>query len=184
MKKFTFIFMGIILMSSVLITSIGLAWNCGVGSGWGEGGWCGCGPNNLSFSWVPNLTVEQSEKLANLQKTHIEEASVLRTERAIKNIELDQLFAQPQPKTEEILLKQKELSNLQSQLEQKCLSKQLEMRKILTEEQLSQAPYGFGTNENLSSGQMKGYVPPQGQGFGPGGGRHWGHRSGCRNRCW
>jgi hypothetical protein len=114
MKKFTFIVMGIILITSLLFTDTALAWNCGVGRGWGEGGWCGCGPDNLSFSWVPNLTVEQSDKIANLQKTHIEEASALRTERAIKNIELDQLLAQPHPKPEELLLKQKELSNLQS----------------------------------------------------------------------
>ena len=169
-------------MSSLLITSSALAWNCGLGRGWGEGGWCGCGPNNPSFSWVPNLTVEQSEKLTNLQKKHIEETLALRTERATKNIELDQLLAQPQPKTEEILLKQKELSNVQSQLDKKYLSKQLEMREILTEEQLSHIQYGLGTNENVLSGQMSGYVPPQGQGFGPGRARTWGHRGGCRKR--
>ena len=185
MKKNTFVFMGIVLMSSVLITSIALAWNCGAGRGWGGGGgWCGGGLNSLSFFWLPNLTLEQSEKLATLQKQHIEETSALRTERATIYIELDQLLAQPQPKTEEILLKQKELSNLQSQLQQKCLSKQLEMRHILTEEQLSQLQYGFETNENLLSGQIRGYVPPQGQGFGPGWGRSWGHRGGCRKRCW
>ena len=184
MKKYTFEFMGIILMSSVLITSTALAWNCGGGRGWGGGGWYGCGPNNLSFSWLHNLTVEQSEKLATLQKTHIEETSALRTERATKNIELYQLLAQPQPKTEEILLKQKELSNLQSQLEQKCLSKELKMRQILTEEQLAQLQYGFETNEDLLSGQIRDYLPPQGQGFGYGWGRSWGHRGGCRKRCW
>lgn len=184
MRKCTFTFMGIVLISFMLITSIALAWNCGVGRGWGGGGWCGCGPDNLSFSGVPNLTAEQSEKLATLQKKHIEETSALRTNRATKNIELDQLLAQPKLKTEEILLKQKELSNLQSQLQQKCLSKQLEMRHILTEEQLSQLQYGFGTNENLLPGQMGSYVPPQGQGFGPGRGRTWGHRGGCRKRCW
>ena len=184
MKKNTFVFMGIVLMSSVLISSLALAWNCGVGRGWGGGGWCGCGLNSIPFSWLPNLTLEQSEKLATIQKQHIEETSALRTERATKNIELDQLLAQPQSKTEEILLKQKELSNLQSQMQQKCLSKQLEMRHILTEEQLSQLQYGFETNENLLSGQMRGYVSPQGQGFGSGRGRHRGHRGGCRTRCW
>ena len=184
MKKFTLIFLGITLIISLLITSTALAWNCGPGRGWGGGGWCGCGPDNFSFSAVPNLTAEQSEKLATLQKKHIEETSPLRTERATKNIELDQLLAQPQPQTEEILLKQKELSNLQSQLQQKCLSKQLEMRQILTKEQLSQLQYGFETNENALSGQMRSYVPPQGQGFGPGRGRNWGHRGGCRKRCW
>ena len=184
MRKCTFTFMLILLMTSVLITSPALAWNCGVGRGWGGGGWCGCGPNNLSFSRVPNLTVEQSEKLATLQKKHIEETAALRTERALVNLELDQLLAQPQSKTEEILLKQKELSTLQSQLQQKCLSKQLEMRQMLTEEQLSQLQYGFESNGDLVSGQMRGYLPPQGQGSGPGWGRTWGHRGGCRKRCW
>ena len=58
------------------------------------------------------------------------------------------------------------------------------MRKILTEEQLSQLTYGYGPDDNFLPGQMRGYGPPQGQGFGPGMGGAWGHRGGCRKRCW
>jgi len=104
MKKITLIFMGMTLIISLLITSTALAWNCGPGRGWGGGGWCGCGPDNLSFSWLPNLTVEQSKKLATLQKKHIKETAALRTERATKNIELDQLLAQPRPKALPVFL--------------------------------------------------------------------------------
>ena len=185
MKKITFILMGITLISSLLITSTAVAWNCGAGRGMGGNGWgCGMGPGLCWLYGIPNLTAEQSAKLADLQKKHIEETSKLRSELAVKRIEFNQLLAQPQPNSEEVMAKQKEVTNLQSQLQQKCLRNQLEMRKILTEEQLSQLPYGYGPDDNFLPGQMRGYGPPQGQGFGPGRGGAWGHRGGFRKRCW
>jgi Spy/CpxP family protein refolding chaperone len=186
MKKITFIFLGIALISAFFLTSSVIAQ--GYGMGRGMGGWgCGWGPGTCWSFGIPNLTAEQSAKMTDLQKSFIEDASKLRSELAVKRIEFDQLLAQTQPNTEEVMAKQKELTQLQSQLQQKCLSNQLKMRKILSEEQLSQLPYGFGPNAspfpNYSPGWMRGYGPPQGQGFGPGRGGPWGNRRG-RGPCW
>ena len=177
-------FLGIALVGFFLFANSAMAWRCGVGRGMGGYGWgCGMGKGICWSYGFPNLTAEQSAKLADLQKKHIEETSNLRSELAVKRIEFNQLIAQPQPNSEEVMAKQKELTNLQSQLQQKCLRNQLEMRKILTEEQLSQLQYGYDLDDNFLPGQMRGYGPPQGQGFGPGRGRAWDKRGGY-GRCW
>ncbi len=176
MKK-TKIILGMALISTFLLTSSTMAWRGGMGRGMGG---FGAGAEGCLFFSVPNLTEEQSAKLTDLQKSFIMDISKLRTDLAVKRIELNQLLRQSQPKTEEIMAKQEELSNLQSQLQQKCLSKQLDMRKILTEEQLSQLPpYGLGPYP----GRMRGYGPQQGQGFGPGTGGNWNNMRG-RRPCW
>jgi len=135
MKTIRCTFIGITLITFFLSAVSAMAFRCGAGGGMGGCGWCGSGPNSLSLYEVPNLTAEQSEKLAQFQKTHIEETSALRTELAVKKIELNQLLAKPQPLKDPALQLQKEISNLKSQLQQKCLSRHLEMRSILTDEQ-------------------------------------------------
>ncbi|KPJ60992.1 MAG: hypothetical protein AMJ42_01255 [Deltaproteobacteria bacterium DG_8] len=176
-------FIGITLVSSLLLTSVAMAWRGGMKRGmrgWG----CGFGPGTCLSSGISNLTSEQSAKLTKLQKNFIQETSKLRSDLTVHRIELNQLLAQPHPNTEEVMAKQKEFTNLKSQLQQKCLGKQLEMRKILTEEQLSQLRYGFDPNANRfinqSPGWMRGYGPPQGQGFGLDRGGVWSKRRGWR----
>jgi hypothetical protein len=143
---------------------------------------CGWGLNSFLSPWVENLTPEQSDKLANLQKKHIQETATLRTDLALKRIERDQLIAQPQPSRDEILSKQREITDLQAQLQQKTLTRELELRTILTSEQLNQLNYGYGSNPNLLPGWGAG--PPPGQGFGPGRGRGWMKPRGRCGSCW
>ena len=142
MKRIRSTFIGITLITFFLSAGSAMAFRCGAGGGMGGCGWCGSGPNSLSLYEVPDLTAEQSEKLAQFQKAHIEETSGLRTELAIKQIGLNQLLAQPQPQKDPALQLQKEISTLRSQLQQKCLSRHLEMGSILTEEQRAQLSYG------------------------------------------
>jgi len=123
--------------------------------------------------------------MTDLQKGFIKETSKLRSELAVKRIELNQLLAKTRPTVEEVTAKQKELTQFQSELQQKCLSNQLEMRIILTDEQISNIPYRSGfPSPNYSQGQMRGYGPPQGLGYGPGRGRAWGNKWGCRQGGW
>jgi Spy/CpxP family protein refolding chaperone len=125
------------------------------------------GPNAFGSSWISNLTQEQAGKLADLQKKHIEETSQLRTSLTVKGIEIDQLLDQPQPNTEEVLSKQKEMNNLQSQLHEKCLRRQMEMRSLLTDEQRSEFINRVDRDDQFSPGWMGG-GPRQGKGFGRG----------------
>jgi Spy/CpxP family protein refolding chaperone len=137
----------------------------------------------LSPFALPNLTQEQSGKLADLQKKHIEETSQLRTSMAVKGIELDQLLDQSQPNTETIIAKQKEISNLQSQLQEKCLRRQVEMRSLLTDEQRAELMNRFDRDDQFGPGWMgSGGGPRQGKGSGRGRGYGGG---GCGyGPCW
>lgn len=186
MKKITFVFLVTALISTFLLASNAMAWRCGAGRGMGGGGWgCGMGPGICWSYGIPNLTAEQSTKLTDLQKKHIEETSKLRSELAVKRIELDQLLTKSQPNPEEVLAKQNELTQLQSQLQQKYLNNQLKMRNTFSAEQISQLSYGFTPGAYPSPGWMRDYGPPQGQGFGPGRGRgYWGNRWGCGRSWW
>jgi len=98
MKKIGLVLAGTAVVILLLSASHAMAFRYGCGramGGWGGCGWCGMGPNAFSPSWLSNLSQEQSGKLADLQKKHIEETSQLRTALAVKGIEIDQLFDQP-----------------------------------------------------------------------------------------
>lgn len=182
MKKITCMLLGLSLISSFLLATNARAGCCGAFGGMGGCGGCGWGPNSFPSPLVENLTPEQSDKLATLQKNHIQETATLRTDLALKRIERDQLLAQPQPNRDEILAKQREITDLQAQLQQKALTRELELRTILTSEQLNQLNYGYGSNPNLLPGWGAG--PPPGQGFRPGRGRGWMKPRGRCGSCW
>jgi Spy/CpxP family protein refolding chaperone len=183
MKKIGFVLAGIACVIFLMTASSAEAQRCGFGRGMGGCGWCGMGPNALSPFWLPNLTQEQSGKLADLQKKHIEETSQLRTSLAVKGIEMDQLLDKPQPNTDEILAKQKEMNDLQTQLQEKCLRRQMDMRSLLTDEQRSALINRFDRDDDFSPGWMGGGGGSrQGKGFGRGRG-YGGGRMGY-GPCW
>jgi Spy/CpxP family protein refolding chaperone len=182
MKKIGFVLVGAAVLIFLLSASSALAQRYGGGRGMGGCGWCGMGPNALRPFGIANLTQEQSGKLADLQKKHIEETSQLRTTLAVKGIEFDQLLDQSQPTIEEVLSKQKEMSTLQAQLQEKCLRRHMEMRSLLTDEQRSELINRFDPDDQFSPGWMRGGGPRQGQGFGRGKG-YGGGRGGC-GPCW
>jgi Spy/CpxP family protein refolding chaperone len=167
MKNIGCVLAGIACVIFLMTASSAEAQRCGFGRGMGGCGWCGMGPNAFNPFWLPNITQEQSGKLADLQKKHIEETSQLRTSLAVKGIEMDQLLDQLQPNTDEVLAKQKELNSLQAQLQEKCLSRQMEMRSLLTDEQRSELLNRFDRDDQFGPGWMGG-GPRQGKGFGRG----------------
>jgi Spy/CpxP family protein refolding chaperone len=182
MKKIGCVLAGTVCLIFLMIASNADAQRYGWGRGMGGwGGWCGMGPNAFNPSWIPNLTQEQSGKLAELQRKHIEETAQLRTSLAVKGIELDQLLDQSHPDTEAMLAKQKELSGLQSQLQEKCLRRQVKMRSLLTDEQRAELMNRFDRDDQFGPGWMGG-GPWQRQGFGRGRGYGGG---GCGyGPCW
>jgi Spy/CpxP family protein refolding chaperone len=182
MKKVTFMLLGLFLISSFFFSTGALAGCCGGGGGMGGCGCFGGGPGRFVSSSVENLTPEQSDKLATLQQNHIKETATLRTDLAVKRIERDQLLAQSQPNRDEILSKQREITDLQAKLQEKVLTRELELKTILTSEQLNQLNYGYGSTANLLPGWGAG--SPPGQGFGPRRGRGCMKSRGRCGSCW
>jgi len=167
MKKIGFVLTGTACLILLMTASSAVAQRYGCGRAMGGCGWCGMGPNAFNSFWLPNLTQEQSGKLADLQKKHIEETSQLRTTLAVKGIEIDQMLDQSQPNTEAVLAKQKEVSSLQSQLQEKCLRRQMEMRSLLTDEQRAALISRFDRDDDIYPGWMGGGGGPrQGKGYG------------------
>jgi Spy/CpxP family protein refolding chaperone len=94
----------------------------------------------LSQSLLADLTEEQTKAIESLQHTYLSKVFPLRRELISSRFELRHLIRDPnvQPKT--LLDLQKRMSELQARLDHLSLSYQIEVRTILTKEQLEQLP--------------------------------------------
>jgi Spy/CpxP family protein refolding chaperone len=111
--------------------------------GFGPGARAGFnGPNYL------NLSKEQIDKMQELRGRLYAETRDLRYELSQKQLEMRKLFTDPKIEDATVLAKQKELISLRQKLMDKMAQMPLEMRKVLTPEQLQkidQMPVGrFG----------------------------------------
>ena len=88
-----------------------------------------------------NLSPEQGQKMRDLRESLFKESIPLRNEIRSKRFELKALWAQTSPDEGKILAKQKEISVLRSDLQEKVTKSRLEMRKILTPEQQAKWSY-------------------------------------------
>lgn len=152
MKKTTIIGLGVALVLA-LVATVALAWGPGFGPRFGPPGFGGPG---LGVPPIPNLTAEQSAQIQALRDGYLKEVGPLQQELYATGTELRSLWASPNPDQAAIAAKQKEIFSLQSQLQEKATSLGLEIRKILTPEQLAKLP-GFA--------KVRGFGP--GMGFGP-----------------
>mgnify|MGYP000912371627 CR=1 FL=1 len=82
-----------------------------------------------------NLTNEQIDKFEALQLTHKKEVRPLREKMLNKSVELRKLWLQANPDRDKISTKQKEVSVLRDQLEDKRTAFRLEVNKLLTAQQ-------------------------------------------------
>jgi len=125
-----------------LIATMALARGPGFSRGFGAGAGYGTPP-------IPNLTADQSAQIQALRDSFLKETEPLQKELYAKGQELRTLWSNTNPDQAAITAKQKEIFNLQSQLQGKATSFRLEVRKVLTPEQLAQMPAfsqgaGFG----------------------------------------
>jgi len=135
MKKTTIIGLSLTLALALMATAA-LAWGPGRGYGMGPG---------YGTPAIPNLTAEQSSKIQALQKAHLDEIAPLREELFKKSTELRSLWLSQNPDQATITAKQKEILNLQTQLQEKGTNLRLETRILLTPEQQAQlATFGPG----------------------------------------
>ena len=142
----------------------------------GTGGGRGMGPGWRSdFSGI-NLTEDQQKKLDTLYQAYGKDVAKLNNKLGQKQLEMNSLLLEPNPDQSRVASLQKELSGLQSDLNDKRINYQLEANKILTPEQVAQLPpgcsLGFGS-------MMGGYAPGYGCGRGPGYGCGRGTGYGC-----
>jgi Spy/CpxP family protein refolding chaperone len=144
MKKTTIVVLGLILVLA-LVATVALAWGPGFGPGFGRG----FGGTAYGVPPIPNLTAEQSAQIKALRDGFLKEIESLQKELYTKGMELRNLWQSLNPDQAAIAAKQKEIFNLQSQLQDKATNLGLEIRKVLTPEQLAQLPAfnqgaGFG----------------------------------------
>lgn len=161
MKKTTIIGLGLVL-GLALVATVALAWGPGFGPpGFGRG----FGGPAFGSPLIPNLTAEQSAQIQALRDGFLKEVEPLQKELYAKGQELRTLWQSPNPDQAAIAAKQKEILNLQSQLQEKATSLGLEIRKVLTPEQLAQMPAfsqgaGFGPGAGFGSRSVG--PPPMG----------------------
>ncbi len=156
MKKTTIIGLGLVL-GLALVATVALAWGPpGFGPRFGRG----FGGPADAVPPIPNLTAEQSAQIQALREGFLKEIEPLRKELYTKRTELRSLWSNPNADSAAIKVKQDEMFSLQTQFQEKATSLGLEMRKVLTPEQLAQllafGPGGGFGPRGMGSGPMMG----------------------------
>jgi Spy/CpxP family protein refolding chaperone len=156
MKKIFVVGLSLVL-GLTLVATVALAWGPGFGARFGRG--LG-GPAN-GIPPIPDLTDEQSAQIQALRDAFQEEIEPLQQTLYSKRTELRSLWVSPNPDQALISAKQKEILGLQSMLQEKATSLGLEIRNVLTPEQLAQLP---DFSQDSAFGPGAGFGP---RGFGP-----------------
>ena len=123
------------------------AFACGPGFGHGMG--MGYGPGMAGV----NLSPEQIAKIQKIRADRYAEIAPVRTEMFAKRTELRNLFREPVLDQAKIAAKQKEITTLQAQMQEKALATRIAVAETLTPEQRT---------------QMRAFGPGMGPGTGPG----------------
>jgi Spy/CpxP family protein refolding chaperone len=152
MKKTTIVGLGLILVVA-LVATVALARGPGFGPGFGRG----FGGSAYGIPPIPNLTAEQSAQIQALRDDFLKEIEPLQKGLLSKRTELRSLWSDPNSDPAAITAKQKEIWDLQSKLQEKAASLGLEIRKVLTPEQIAQLS-AFGPGPGFGPG--RGFGPP------------------------
>ena len=90
-----------------------------------------------------HLTEEQTARLQKLRESFLRETLTLRNDLVIKRLDLNDLLADPRSDPRRVLAKQTEISELESKIGERMVIYRLEMRQILTPEQVKLLPEGI-----------------------------------------
>jgi zinc resistance-associated protein len=120
------------------------------------GAWGGGPGYGLHHGWgYGNLTTEQRTQLEKLDRTFYDQTTDLRDDLWKKTTELDALLSTTDPDLAKVESLQKEISDIRTELDEKRLDYELEVRKITPEVRLG-AGYGHPMG---GSGPGTGYGP-------------------------
>jgi len=144
-----------------LTAATAFAWGPGMGRGFGSG----VGPGMAGV----NLSAEQVAKIQKIQSDRYAEMATVRNEMFTKRTELHTLFREPVLDQAKILAKQKEMTALQAQMQEKALATRTAVAETLTPEQRAQMPAfgpGMGPGAGPEMGMSRMMIGPP-MGFGP-----------------
>jgi Spy/CpxP family protein refolding chaperone len=122
---------------------------------WGPGMGRGFGPGYGAVPAVPNLNAEQTATIQKILGDRFAEATKVRSEMYAKRIELQALFREPVLDQAKISAKQREITALQAQMQEKGLAARTAIAATLTPEQRAQLPAtgpGFGGGRGRGMG--------------------------------
>lgn len=163
MKK-TVVAFGLVAVMA-LTAAAAFAWGPGggrgmaTGMGYGPGHGYGQGPGVTAG----NLSAEQAAKIQQIQTDRFAEMAKVRTEMVTKRTELQALFREPALDQAKITAKQKEITTLQGQMQEKGLAARLAVAEVLTPEQRAQMP-AFGPGVGSWFGPGRGFGSGMGMG--------------------
>ncbi len=148
-----------------LTASAALAWGPWSGRGLGPFGYGpGYGPGLVGI----NLSADQTAKIQKIQSDRYAEMATLRTDMFTKAGELQALLREPTLDHAKIAAKQKEITALQTQIQEKALAARTAVAEVLTPEQRAQLPaFGPGAGPGFGPGFGPGRGFGPGMGFGP-----------------
>ena len=135
MKKTIIIGLSLALAVALVVT-VALARGPGFGPGFGRG----MGGPAYGSPPIPNLTADQSAQMQALRDSFLKETEPLQKELYTKGQELRKLWSTQNADPASIKAKQNEIFDLRSKLQEKGTDLRLEIKKVLTPEQLAQMP--------------------------------------------
>jgi Spy/CpxP family protein refolding chaperone len=92
-----------------------------------------------------NLSPEQIASLQQLRESFFRDTLAWRNDLVIKKFDLQDLLRQPQADVNQVISKQREVSEIESRIQERMVVYQLEMRKVLTPEQVKLLPPNMGS---------------------------------------
>ena len=149
MNKSGKIMIVIVIVAIFAITATSFAgWGRGGGRGWGGNCWGpggGYGPKGYGGQgYQGNLSDEELSKLTQERKAFFEATSDLREQLYQKELELRSELAKPEPDAKRAAGLQKEISGIESELDQKRLDHRIKMKKNFPQLGFRGQGYGRG----------------------------------------
>jgi len=154
MKK-TFVLGLCLALGLALVATVAIAWGPGFGPRFARGFG---GPAN-GVPPIPDLTDEQSAQIQALRDEFQKQIEPLQKELFTKRTEIRILWSSANPDPSVVTAKQKEIWDLQSKLQEQATGLGLEIRKVLTPEQLAELP---AFNRGAGFGPGPGFGPRMG----------------------
>ena len=97
-------------------------------------------PPMMDWASQLNLTPEQAARLQDLREGFLRDTLTWRNELLVKRFDLRDLLRNPQSDSQAILNKQREISDLEAKIQERGILLQIELRKVLTPEQIKLLP--------------------------------------------